>query len=281
MGERQRRAEQALPVLTALADEVLTLSDCIGSAQVAIGDVGHSAKERAGLMTVSYVGKQDEHLRSIRVLIHAGQHRDAFLIARTMIEGLAQVLWAHKHQPHGPDEWFWYEAVEDWRQLQINKSDGLIVDAEIVAIAQQLLDQYGSNYYTSKAVEKVNAGEPLPADPYRRKWSRMDAASIFYHVQGEELYRVVYRVASDWVHWSPRSMRLPFANEGSVEKYVIGDASRAAQALAAGGLSLLQTLDIVNTHFQLGAENQLSAIFTRFSNALELVELEDTSGKVM
>lgn len=272
MSERVKRALLALPELNALVDEVLDLAERVGSDQAALWDIDHGSEEHAGFMALAYVSKQQEHLQSLLVLVSAGQHRDAWLIARTMIEGLAQLRWAHANQPHGPDEWFWYGVVEDWRQLQKNKGNGLD-DPATEAFADKLLDQYGSNYYTPKATRKADASQPLPRDPYRRRWNQLDAAAIFSHIEGSDLYETIFRVASDWVHWSPRSMFLAITDEGETQKYTKGDPARAAQALAAGILSLLQSLEILDSHFQIGIDDKVAEIFERFRHAVKLVAL--------
>jgi hypothetical protein len=261
-----------MPELNAIVDDILRLSVRVGSLQIGTGDVIHDAQSRAGYMALRFTSTQDEHLRSLRVLVRAGQHRDAFLIARTMIEGLAQLLWAFDNRPDGPDQWFWYVVIEEWRQLKKNKVNGLEVDPETEDTCQKLLDQYGTNYYTPKADKKAAAGEPLSADPYRRKWISLDAAAMFMKIQGSDLYETVYRTASDWVHWSPRSMHLVIVEEGEIQKHEVEDPARAAQALAAGALSLLQSLGVVNDHFNIGISDDVARLFQCFSEVLKTVE---------
>jgi hypothetical protein len=186
-----------------------------------------------------------------------------------MIEGLAQLRWAFDNLPDGPDQWFWYVVIEEWRQLKKNKVNGLVVDSEIEDVCQQLLDRYGSNYYTPKAAEKAATGNSLPADPYRRKWISLDAATVFNKIQGSDLYEAVYRTASDWVHWSPRSMHLAIAEEGEIQKHEVDDPARAAQALAVGALSVLQSLEIVNDNFQLEFDAEVSRLFGRLGRVLK------------
>lgn len=274
MSERVKRALQVLPKLNALADEVLNLLERLDFHRIIPIYIDDSSEHHAGFMALSYVSKQEEHLQSLRVLVRAGQHRDAWLIARTMIEGLAQLKWAYNNQPQGPDEWFWYGAVEDWRQLQKNKSEGL-ADPDTEVLNQQLLDQYGSSYYTSKAAEKAKADNPLPKDPYRRSWNRLDVATIFRQLEGEAIYETVYKEASGWVHWSPRSIHFALTNAGVPAGYTKDDPSRAVQALAAGVLSLLQSLEILNNHFEVGVEGELTSLFQSFDRVLKSIETPD------
>lgn len=271
MDEQVDLALRVLPDLNVLVDRVLDLSHRVGARHLGYEGLEHNATARAGYMALSYVGKQDEHLQSLRMLIHAGQHRDAWLIARTMTEGLAQLLWAYGHQPEGPDEWYWYEVVEDWRQMQTNKRNGVLVEPETEAAAGRLLSQFGTDYYSSRAKKSIAEGKALPADPYRHKWTDLDAASIFSQVRGARLYETIYRRASDWAHWSPRSISLGFTDDGDIKKFVLRDPRRAAQALAAGVLSLLQSLETVNNHFKIGIEGELAIISEELEKVLDRV----------
>lgn len=181
MNEPIDRAIRAVPELNALVTEVLDLSSCIGAMHSSVADDAiNSAEARARDMALMYVSKQDEHLRSVRVLIEAGQHRDAWLIARTMLEGWAQLEWALCHQPEGPDEWFWYEAIEDWRQVRKNLASGGAPDDAAASVAQGILNQHGKGYYSAEARKKANLGKPIPADPYRHN---MEPSRHKKHVQ--------------------------------------------------------------------------------------------------
>lgn len=266
MSELIERALQALPALYLLIDEVLELSDRVGSSNsISAGDVYNSSLDRAGYMAIAYVAKQDEHLQSVRVLARVDQHRDAWLITRTMMEGCAQLIWAHRNQPQGPDEWFWYEIIEDWRQLVKNAADGDTPDADLESVAQEYLAHYGERYYSDKARKKVAAGTPLPADPYRRQWNQLGAASMFRNVEWPEVYEGFYRTASAWLHWSPRQMRLAVVDQGDTLSHRIQDPSRAAQALAAGVVSLYLSLEVLDNHFGLGLKNELDRVAKQLS----------------
>lgn len=270
--ERKRRTIESLPKLNAIADDLLHLSSRVGSSGLVSGNVMEDARKRARYMALRFVATQDEHLTSLRTLVRGGKNRNAFLIARSMIEGMTQLLWAFDNQPHGPDLWFWYVVIEEWRQLEKNKANGVPVDPEVEAIALLLLGQHGSNYLTPKARKKANAGDPLPADPYRRKWINLDAATVFRETQYSNLYETVYRAASDWVHWSPRALQLAASDNRENQQHQIHDPTRAAQALSVGGLSLLQALDLINHHFHVNIGKDLTALYERLGNALDLDE---------
>lgn len=261
---------ESLPELAAIADDVLLLSSRVGSLGLRTGDVKHDAGERAKYMAISFASKQEEHLRSLRRLVSAGQHRDAFLIARTMIEGIVQLRWALDNQPDGPDLWFWYCAIEDWRQLNRNRDDGVDIDPGVETISRKLLDEHGEKYYTDKATKKSESGKPLTADPYRRKWNDLDAASMFNAVEWRALYETVYRSASNWMHWNPRSMMLAAGSDGNLQTQSSEDPSRAAQALAAGVFSHMQLLALIDSLFFIGWKDDLDTLHERMRAVIRL-----------
>ena len=51
-------------------------------------------EDALALMALCFTRREAAHLRSILALVRAGQYRDAVLIARSMIEGVALLTWA-------------------------------------------------------------------------------------------------------------------------------------------------------------------------------------------
>ena len=86
---QHRMARAALRRLSELADDLEALAK-----EVFAKRIPYDPKDAASVMVLSFVTKQREHLRSVRLLLNAKQHRDAHLIARTMIEGMGRLLWA-------------------------------------------------------------------------------------------------------------------------------------------------------------------------------------------
>ena len=114
------QVQQALSVLPELRELVaasLELPDMFGDGLIVRGQIRTNPAARVDQMIISYLAAQFEHMRSVLQLESAGQHRDAWLIARTMIEGYAQLSWALSNDSGvRVEEWFWFSAVEDWRQ---------------------------------------------------------------------------------------------------------------------------------------------------------------------
>lgn len=239
----------------------------------ALLDFAHSILEKnvrydegdpMGLMLLGYLSRQMEHLHSVFALVDAGQGRDATLIARTMSEGMAQLLWAYNNQPNGAALWQWYGVIEDWRQMAENEANGVAVDLAERELNTALVGEHGPKYYKVETLKRIDEGKALPADPYRRQWSNLNAADIFNQVRGGDLYDIVYRNASDRAHWSPRSILLAVSDDDDgVRRYSPRDPRADATSLSVGFQSLLQTLEAVNIYLKLSLDEQL----TNFNNA--------------
>ncbi|CAA9538191.1 MAG: hypothetical protein AVDCRST_MAG49-541 [uncultured Thermomicrobiales bacterium] len=223
------------------------------------------ADDPAHVMLLSFASKQHDHLHSVRVLVDAGQGADATIIARTMLEGTAQLLWALNHRPDGPELWWWYAAVMDWRQLRENELNGMPVDPEQWRIVVELLDKYGARYLSAKARKDREEGKPLPTDPYRRSWLDLDVRSMLATIRGELHYDLVYRTASERIHWNPRAMlrSLNIVN-GVPRGYRRHDSRGALMALIAGFYAMHQALEVLDQAFGLGLEPRLASVLAKF-----------------
>ena len=72
-------------------------------------------------MLASFAIKQSEHAKS---RLKLGSSPDTMLIARTMIEGLSQMLWAAKRPRQRPLLWLTFVFVHDWRMIQEHRGKG-------------------------------------------------------------------------------------------------------------------------------------------------------------
>jgi hypothetical protein len=189
------RSRRYVDTLMDLADRVVTRED-----------LPYDPDDPASFMIRGFASKQHDHLHSVRILVDAGQDGDATIIARTMLEGVAQLVWALRGQPGRPALWWWYAAIMDWRQLKKNEQEGLAISPEQWQGIDQLLGQHGRQYYTREAQTKVKKGRTVPADPYRWWWHDVSIREIFEEVGGKEHYKELYGIASERIHWNPRSM---------------------------------------------------------------------------
>ena len=267
---QERIALASIPRLNVLANVLMALVEDIFSKQVT-----YSPENGADVMVLSFVTKQHEHLRSVTTLIAAGSHRDAQLIARTMLEGLSILLWAIRNRPERTDLWFWYGAILDWRQIMEIERGGLQVDAQEKAELRQYVDEHGPKYLrdkVKKAMEEATASGSaykLPEDPWRTNWTTSSIEAMFTEVGGQPLYDRVYRKSSEWVHWGPRTiLRAMEPAQWGTAGFTAHDWPAAARAIQGGCQALLQSMEVLNEHFGLGISERLGELDDSMSTIL-------------
>jgi hypothetical protein len=94
------RAANDIRILRAFAERLLQLVE-----EITKPPLPYDEDDHLGFMTLCFVSKQVEHLRSICVLVDAGRDRDAGLLARPMVEGLGLLLWAARQPCIRPLQW--------------------------------------------------------------------------------------------------------------------------------------------------------------------------------
>jgi Family of unknown function (DUF5677) len=261
---RQKFARAALPRLGVVADELEALT-----IEVFQPRISYTRDDGASLMVLSFATKQYEHLRSVRVLIDAGCHRDALLIARTMVEGLGRLRWAFAKRPERTELWLWHGAILDWRQTLENEKAGMVIDPDEKAGLKALVDQHGPAYFTDfvrKGIAAAEKGGPafkMPRDPWRTKWTDTSFETMCSEseVALEHVYETTYRRSSEWSHWGPRAIAGALEHaEWGVAGFTEEDWPDAGLALTLGCFSLLQSLAVLDAHFSLGHHNRLAGL---------------------
>src|ERR1022692_154552 len=119
-------------------------------------------------MLASFAVKQSEHANSLLKLVPSP---DTMLIARTMIEGLSQMLWAAKRPRHRPLLWRSFVFVHDWRQIQEHRAQGRPVNPQVERVLRVGLRRFGHRFLPRQAPVAPAAGRALPDEPYMRNWS--------------------------------------------------------------------------------------------------------------
>jgi hypothetical protein len=74
-------------------------------------------------MSLCFLSKQAEYLKSICILIDADQCKEAVIIVRNMIEGMSLLFWAAQDSPcvrYCGD----HTLVEDFRLMELREVDG-------------------------------------------------------------------------------------------------------------------------------------------------------------
>lgn len=271
--EQARVGRESLPVLKSISAQLLALAHEIFTKRVP-----YEPTNGADVMSLSFVTKQCEHLRSVELLIDANAHRDAGLIARTMLEGQIMLSWAFQDIPARTDLWFWFGAIADWRQTLKNENAGRPVDSEEKRQLREFVDQYGPDYFSGKVRKRLRESEAtgvpyqMPDDPWGNAWTEMSAASMFAAVGATNLYESLYRSTSGWAHWDPRGINLAFERtEWGMAGFADFDWTGASRALVTGCGALLSSLELLDGHFSLGRASRLAELresMTKSLNAL-------------
>ena len=129
-------------------------------------------------MVLVFFSKQSEHLESLLALTESHPSRDTALVARSMLEGLAQLLWAHQQPEERAKRWKAYAFVADWRLLRQKDEAGERTDPHTRNFIQEGLQRYGDLFLTKKAKRAKQAGQPLPFDPYHDAWTGKTGAAL-------------------------------------------------------------------------------------------------------
>ena len=261
MNAQMKKAIKDLPKLRQFVKELIAVVEELLSRPIRYKPDDHLA-----FMALGFTCAQLEHLKAICTLVDAGHHKDAALIARTMIEGLCGLLWAAQKPESRPLLWRRFSIIDDFRIV-----DPAVWKANPRA-AQELeekLKRYGPDFYTKKAKQAEKQGKPLPKDPYWRRWSEdHPVKDLCDEVKAGDLYERIYRDVSCWIHWSPRGIGRCLEVEGPQVKYRMDAPDMAATALAAGFQSLLETALVLDSHLELDFGKKMEELRTRFVTEL-------------
>lgn len=252
MDRGTQKAKRDLPKLRRFASDLVTVVDELLSRPIRYRPDDHFA-----FMALGFTCAQAEHLKAICTLVDAGYHKDAGLIARTMIEGLCRLKWAAQEPEERPYLWRMFSIIDDFR----------IVDPEVwksnPQVANELkekLMKYGPLFHTRKAKQAAKAGKSLPKDPYWRDWTGHNICKICRDAGAEELYTRIYRDVSCWVHWSPRGIGSSLDVEENRVRYITQAPENAATALATGFQALLETALLLDSKLELGFSGPLQQL---------------------
>ena len=249
------KAEKDIPKLRQFADRLIVLVNTILQKSIQYNEEDHLA-----FMSLCFVSKQVEHLKTICILVDAGQHKDAGLIARSMIEGMFLLLWAAHDPLKRPLLWRTYALVEDFRLMREKERAGEEIEPSHKLKIMEQLNIYGEQFLTNKAKEAMRKNLPVPEDPYCKNWSGKQIWEICEEVKGHLLYEQIYKDTSQWIHWTPRGLGTSIRRDNRIVHYMDESKDVAATALASGFQSLLQLTELIDSHLALGFTGRLTEL---------------------
>jgi len=209
-----------------------------------------------GVMAIHFLYKQMQHAESVLFLV---PRRDACLVARPMIEGLYQLLWASAPQTERAKRWRSFSIIQDWRLIQSRLQEGISVDDVDIRKNEAGLRVFGSLHRSKK---------PKPSDPYAKNWLGGVTLAEMADSAGRELYDISYVELSDWEHWGLSGIGDSISREDN--RVLVNAASERLS-----GLSLLtacqclhRTLEIVDAHLSLDVMDKVTTFRTTFAETL-------------
>jgi hypothetical protein len=247
------RDPREVPFLHDQVKKVLALAD------KASRSISIEESDDFGFMTVQFLYKQMQHGESVLSLV---PRRDAGLIARTMIDGLYQLLWAFRAPEERAKLWRTFSIIHDWRRIQGQRKLGIPVDEEHIRRTEALLKVLGNLHRLKKS--KLNR-----SDPYNKTWQGGVKLSDMADAISRELYDGPYAELSDWEHWGVSGIG------GSIERendsaIVNTDSDRiAGVSLLAAFQSLLQTLEVADVHLSLKIRDAIQTLGEDFRKTLD------------
>ena len=240
--------EGRVPVLKTYVQRLLTLSSEV------LNQLHTNNEDHLGVMGICFLRKQLEHLNAIMLL---GPHRDSELIARSMLEGLAQFIWAVNGGQERARRWRDFGHIQNLRQLRNDPNPSATPHPGFQQQVENNVQSFGNTFYSKIALKKEERGEPLPDDPFAIDWTCMSVKELFGQVESYgQLYRYYIRF-SEWHHWSFAGLARALDITGPSIRYKPESTVSAAQALVVGFQCLFQTCELADKHFELSFGQRL------------------------
>jgi hypothetical protein len=242
----ERDPAQDLPLLKQRLVQVAELGGtCTEAARI-------SDYDDFGFMTLNFLCKQMDHAGSLLLLT---PRRDSVLIARTMFDGLCQLLWAYQRPTERGCQWRAFSCVHDWRVMQAELDAGRAVDEKDRRIIENALAEYGQIFL------RKGASTVTSPDPYYKHWrAGMSLSEMASAVGGKEQYEDYYASASDWEHWGHGGFGNALSRSSDQITFSSDSIRICADSLFRACQYLLQTIDITNAYLHLSKEEAIGSM---------------------
>jgi len=240
------QAELDLPELCQWGNKLLVLAEEV------LENAKYSDDDHLGFMSLCFLSKQAGHMQSILTL---SPNRDVILIARSMIEGLCQLLWAAM-VPEKPLQWRVFAFVHDLRMLEAKEAQG-----ETVSLKRQAIESMLSEYcepLMNKKGKALDKNRHFKSEHYYYDWRcGKSIRDICDAVEGTDLYKKLYEQFSDWHHWGVAGLGSAIERHADRVVYCTLSSRESASALVCGFQCLLQTIEITDKRLCTGIESKI------------------------
>jgi len=207
-------------------------------------------------MTWCFLQRQAEHLPSLVSLV---PHKDTLLIARSMVEGYCQLLWAAQEPEVRAKRWRAFVWVAQWRTIAGLAKAGYRDEPEKLTEATRAVLQLGDLLLTSAGQKAAAAGESLQDHMHRNWRAGTSLTQILEDIESREFVDLLYDPYSDWHHWGVWEI-------GQCMKWTPGhitftgeSPADSASALTMGIKSASRTMRLADEYLQLGFASEIDS----------------------
>lgn len=252
---RSRYTEHELRRLHGYLDRLLGIVDRMHEHGLRVRSDDHF-----GFVALSFLSKQAVHAASI---VRLETLRDVELVARTMLDGFAQLSWIAQDRDVRALEYRGFAAVQDWLLLHAQLGRGEEVDDESRARVEENFREYGQPF-------KHQAGRARAQGKtsYGASWLPKSVEDIFSELGVEYLYHI-YQGLSEWVHWDVRGIATSLAKTDRGVTFAATSVERAVMACHVAVVCLLQAAGAVAQHLTLPAKAELDGLYAEYAAVYE------------
>lgn len=247
------RDPREVPFLHDQVEKVLVLADQ-KSRSISIRE-----DDDFGFMAIQFLYKQIQHAESLLSLV---PRRDAGLIARTMIDGLYQLLWTSHTSAERARRWRSYSIIHDWRLIQERLKEGIAVDEAEIKKNDAGIKAFGD-------IHRLKKPKPHSSDPYHKNWHGGIKLADMADVVGRELYDGPYAELSDWEHWGVSGIGEAISRKDDHAVVNTNSERVAGLSLLAAFQCLLQTLEVADAHLSLNITDLIHSFGKSFRETLD------------
>lgn len=265
--------EKRIPVLQDFASELLDLASNIVSAH----NGPHKMNDFLGAMIDVFTHIQMDHLKSICILVNAGQGHDADIISRSSVEAMYLLLWSAYGPKDNPGKvrpyhWWSYLFIEEYRRMIKTDINDVSFKTE-TRIFEQVKD-IGYLFLTITSRNKLRqmGAKSLPDDPFIRSWPSENWKDIEEELkdigqihQTVPHYEEIYRRLCQWTHSTQYGIGRVFnCNEEIISHNSDYCIFMGARALELGYEALDRSLVLFNDHFDLDFRDRIVDLESRY-----------------
>ena len=263
--DNEEKAVRALPLLDSYAKEATQLAEELLADKIHFdADADHF-----GFMAMCFLAEQVGYMEAVIKLVNLGLGKPSGLVARSMLEGMALLRWA-RGRPERSMRWRFQVWIKDYQTMTRKLAAGEPVDPQYKTRVENALKIHGDLFLTTKAKKRKAAGESLPQNRSVRSWYAPNSLKrICAQISATPLYETIYQPESERTHWGVASVvKSVNRHEGGFVYASSAISSDDATFLAVGFQSLLEVLQDVDEHLELGRDDDISDLRNRYVSEL-------------